>query len=58
MLLPSANDIAALLAVHDAGGLGAFVARMNSMAREARGGLDDLYRPERLRRQGTDVHRR
>ncbi len=33
LLLPSANNIAALLAVHDAGGLGAFVARMNSTAR-------------------------
>ena len=34
LLLPSANNIAALLAVHDAGGLGAFVARMNSTARK------------------------
>jgi len=34
LLLPSANNIAALLAVHDAGGLGAFVSRMNSTARK------------------------
>jgi D-alanyl-D-alanine carboxypeptidase (penicillin-binding protein 5/6) len=34
LLLPSANNIAVLLAVHDAGGRGAFVARMNSAARE------------------------
>jgi D-alanyl-D-alanine carboxypeptidase (penicillin-binding protein 5/6) len=34
LLLPSANNIAALLAVHDAGGLTAFVARMNSTARK------------------------
>jgi D-alanyl-D-alanine carboxypeptidase (penicillin-binding protein 5/6) len=34
LLLPSANNIAALLAVHDAGTLAAFVARMNSTARE------------------------
>ncbi len=34
LLLPSANNIAALLAVHDAGGLAAFVARMNSTARK------------------------
>ncbi len=33
LLLPSANNIAALLAVHDAGSLAAFVARMNSAAR-------------------------
>ena len=33
LLLPSANNIAALLAVHDAGTLAAFVARMNSTAR-------------------------
>jgi D-alanyl-D-alanine carboxypeptidase (penicillin-binding protein 5/6) len=32
LLLPSANNIAALLAVHDAGTLAAFVARMNSTA--------------------------
>jgi len=36
LLLPSANNIAALLAVHDAGGLTAFVARMNSTARKLR----------------------
>ncbi len=34
LLLPSANNIAALLAVHDAGGLAAFVARMNSTAKK------------------------
>jgi D-alanyl-D-alanine carboxypeptidase (penicillin-binding protein 5/6) len=34
LLLPSANNIAALLARHDAGGLAAFVARMNSTAQE------------------------
>ncbi|MGD0453594.1 MAG: D-alanyl-D-alanine carboxypeptidase [Solirubrobacteraceae bacterium] len=33
LLLPSANNVAALLAVHDAGTLAAFVARMNSTAR-------------------------
>ncbi len=33
LLLPSANNVAALLAVHDAGTLTAFVARMNSTAR-------------------------
>jgi D-alanyl-D-alanine carboxypeptidase (penicillin-binding protein 5/6) len=33
LLLPSANNIAALLAVHDAGTLTAFVARMNATAR-------------------------
>jgi D-alanyl-D-alanine carboxypeptidase (penicillin-binding protein 5/6) len=32
LLLPSANNIAAMLAVHDAGSSGAFVARMNVMA--------------------------
>lgn len=32
LLLPSANNVAALLAVHDAGSQEAFVARMNSMA--------------------------
>jgi D-alanyl-D-alanine carboxypeptidase (penicillin-binding protein 5/6) len=32
LLLPSANNVAAMLAVHDAGSLGAFVARMNVMA--------------------------
>jgi D-alanyl-D-alanine carboxypeptidase (penicillin-binding protein 5/6) len=36
LLLPSANNIAALLAVHDAGTLPAFVARMNSTARALR----------------------
>ena len=34
LLLPSANNVAALLAIHDAGGLGAFVSRMNSTARK------------------------
>jgi serine-type D-Ala-D-Ala carboxypeptidase (penicillin-binding protein 5/6) len=34
LLLPSANNIAALLARYDAGSLAAFVARMNSTARE------------------------
>lgn len=33
LLLPSANNIAAMLAVHDAGGIAAFVARMNVTAR-------------------------
>ena len=33
LLLPSANNVAALLAVHDAGTVGAFVARMNATAR-------------------------
>jgi D-alanyl-D-alanine carboxypeptidase (penicillin-binding protein 5/6) len=33
LLLPSANNVAALLAVHDAGTLAAFVARMSSTAR-------------------------
>jgi D-alanyl-D-alanine carboxypeptidase (penicillin-binding protein 5/6) len=36
LLLPSANNIAALLAVHDAGTLAAFVARMNATARTLR----------------------
>jgi D-alanyl-D-alanine carboxypeptidase (penicillin-binding protein 5/6) len=34
LLLPSANNIAALLAVHDAGTVAAFVARMNASARK------------------------
>ncbi len=34
LLLPSANNIAALLAVHDAGSIGAFLKRMNRTARE------------------------
>jgi D-alanyl-D-alanine carboxypeptidase (penicillin-binding protein 5/6) len=34
LLLPSANNIAALLAIRDAGGSTAFVARMNSTARQ------------------------
>jgi serine-type D-Ala-D-Ala carboxypeptidase (penicillin-binding protein 5/6) len=34
LLLPSANNIAALLAVHDAGTLTAFVSRMNATARK------------------------
>jgi D-alanyl-D-alanine carboxypeptidase (penicillin-binding protein 5/6) len=34
LLLPSANNIAELLAAHDAGGLAAFVASMNSTARK------------------------
>jgi serine-type D-Ala-D-Ala carboxypeptidase (penicillin-binding protein 5/6) len=33
LLLPSANNIAVMLAVHDAGGVAAFVARMNTTAR-------------------------
>lgn len=33
LLLPSANNVAAILAVHDAGSIGAFVARMNATAR-------------------------
>ena len=33
LLLPSANNVAELLAVHDAGSVGAFVARMNATAR-------------------------
>jgi D-alanyl-D-alanine carboxypeptidase (penicillin-binding protein 5/6) len=33
LLLPSANNVAALLAIHDAGGPAVFVARMNSTAR-------------------------
>ncbi len=33
LLLPSANNVAALLAVHDAGTLATFVARMNATAR-------------------------
>lgn len=32
LLLPSANNIAVMLAVHDAGGVAAFVARMNTTA--------------------------
>jgi D-alanyl-D-alanine carboxypeptidase (penicillin-binding protein 5/6) len=34
LLLPSANNIAALLAVHDSGGTAAFVKQMNATARE------------------------
>jgi D-alanyl-D-alanine carboxypeptidase (penicillin-binding protein 5/6) len=34
LLLPSANNIAALLAVHDAGSIDAFVGRMNATAKE------------------------
>lgn len=34
LLLPSANNVAAMLARHDAGGIPAFVARMNATARE------------------------
>jgi len=34
LLLPSANNVAAMLAVHDAGGVPAFVARMNATARQ------------------------
>jgi D-alanyl-D-alanine carboxypeptidase (penicillin-binding protein 5/6) len=34
LMLPSANNIAALLAVHDAGGIAAFVKKMNSTAKE------------------------
>jgi len=34
LMLPSANNIAVLLAAHDAGGTAAFVARMNTTARE------------------------
>lgn len=33
LLLPSANNMAAMLAVHDAGGIATFVARMNATAR-------------------------
>ena len=42
LLLPSANNIAALLAVHDAGSQGSFVARMNAMARKL-GMLSTIY---------------
>jgi serine-type D-Ala-D-Ala carboxypeptidase (penicillin-binding protein 5/6) len=34
LLIPSANNIAAVLAVHDAGSVSAFVVRMNRMARQ------------------------
>ncbi|HTR74628.1 MAG TPA: hypothetical protein VMH33_05140 [Solirubrobacterales bacterium] len=34
LMLPSANNIAALLAVHDSGSIGAFVGQMNRAARE------------------------
>lgn len=34
LMLPSANNVAALLAAHAAGGAGAFVSRMNTTARE------------------------
>jgi serine-type D-Ala-D-Ala carboxypeptidase (penicillin-binding protein 5/6) len=34
LMLPSANNIAALLAVHDAGSIAAFVAQMNATAKE------------------------
>ncbi|HVW46923.1 MAG TPA: hypothetical protein VHA76_07715 [Solirubrobacterales bacterium] len=41
LLLPSANNIAALLAVHDAGSIGAFVGQMNATAREL--GMDKTH---------------
>jgi serine-type D-Ala-D-Ala carboxypeptidase (penicillin-binding protein 5/6) len=41
LLLPSANNIAALLAVHDSGGTGAFVKQMNATAREL--GMDQTH---------------
>jgi serine-type D-Ala-D-Ala carboxypeptidase (penicillin-binding protein 5/6) len=41
LLLPSANNIAALLAVHDAGGTEAFVEQMNATAREL--GMDQTH---------------
>ncbi len=41
LLLPSANNVAALLAVHDAGSIGAFVAEMNETA--AGMGMDDTH---------------
>jgi D-alanyl-D-alanine carboxypeptidase (penicillin-binding protein 5/6) len=34
LMLPSANNVAALLAVHDSGSIGAFVDQMNATARE------------------------
>ncbi len=34
LMLPSANNVAALLAVHDAGSIGSFVKRMNAAAKE------------------------
>jgi D-alanyl-D-alanine carboxypeptidase (penicillin-binding protein 5/6) len=42
LLLPSANNIAALLAIHDAGSTSAFLARMNAAAR-ALGMSDTVY---------------
>jgi D-alanyl-D-alanine carboxypeptidase (penicillin-binding protein 5/6) len=42
LLLPSANNIAELLAVHDAGGRAAFLARMNATARKL-GMLSSTY---------------
>jgi serine-type D-Ala-D-Ala carboxypeptidase (penicillin-binding protein 5/6) len=41
LLLPSANNVAALLAVHEAGNIGAFVAEMNEAAAEL--GMDDTH---------------
>ncbi len=41
LLLPSANNIAALLAVHDSGSTGAFVKQMNATAREL--GMDQTH---------------
>jgi D-alanyl-D-alanine carboxypeptidase (penicillin-binding protein 5/6) len=41
LLLPSANNVAALLAVHAAGSIGAFVAEMNQTA--AKLGMDDTH---------------
>ncbi|HEY2716500.1 MAG TPA: hypothetical protein VGI73_09820 [Solirubrobacterales bacterium] len=41
LLLPSANNVAALLAVHEAGSIGAFVAEMNETA--AAMGMDDTH---------------
>jgi serine-type D-Ala-D-Ala carboxypeptidase (penicillin-binding protein 5/6) len=34
LMLPSANNVAALLAIHDAGGIAAFVKKMNKTAKE------------------------
>ena len=51
LLLPSANNIAAVLARWDAGSEDRFVARMNATARSLGMTPHPLHRPERLRRR-------
>ena len=48
LLLPSANNVAALLAVHEAGSVEAFVAEMNEAAAELGMRRHPLHRPQRF----------